>query len=528
MFVLKNAKNFFGGEFVSKRRIILITALTMLLVFAFSAIALAGDPTGATLAKNQTEANTLAINFIWVFLAAVLVFFMQAGFAMVEVGFTRAKNASHVVMTNFMIFAIGVIAYWAIGFGLMFGGSAGIASLGGLAPLNGLFEIAKGWGIFGTKGFFLVGGAYDVGVFIMFLFQMVFMDTAATIPTGAMAERWKFSAFVVYGFFIAAFLYPIYGNWVWGGGWLAKLGVNVGLGNGFIDWAGSSVIHALGGFTGLAGAIVLGARLGKFSKRGEPKAMPGHHIPMAIFGCIILAFGWFGFNSGSTLAGTDLRFAVIAVNTMLAGAAGAMAAMFLVWWKFGKPDPSMSANGLLGGLVAITAPAAFVNAPSAALIGALGGVIVVGAVLFIERVLKIDDPVGAVAVHGVCGIWGTISLGLFADGSYGAGFNGVKTAVTGFFYGNPSQLFAQIIGAVTVIVWAFGLSYIFFRIQDKLMGIRVSREIEAAGVDLHEMGILAYPEFAPSALDSADGYDEDEAAEVNRRTIETEDKEVVR
>jgi len=508
MFVLKNAKKILGG------------ALVVLLVFAFSGIALAGDPTGTTLAKNQTEVNTLAINFIWVFLAAVLVFFMQAGFAMVEVGFTRAKNASHVVMTNFMIFAIGVIAYWAVGFGLMFGGSAGIASLGGLAPLNGLFEVVKGWGIFGTKGFFLVGGAYDVGVFMMFLFQMVFMDTAATIPTGAMAERWKFSAFVVYGFFIAAFLYPIYGNWVWGSGWLAKLGVNLGLGNGYVDWAGSSVIHAVGGFTGLAGAIVLGARIGKFTKRGEPKAIPGHHIPMAIFGCIILAFGWFGFNAGSTLAGTDLRISVIAVNTMLAASFGAITAMFLVWWKFGKPDPSMSANGLLGGLVAITAPAAFVNAPSAALIGAIGGVLVVGSVLFIERVLKVDDPVGAVAVHGFCGIWGVLAVGLFADGTYGAGFNGVQTAVTGLFYGNPKQFVAQLIGAAVVIVWAFGVSYIFFKIQDKLMGIRVSPEVEIAGVDLHEMGVLAYPEFAPSALDSAAGYDGNESIEAEVEEIE--------
>lgn len=531
MLIFKNLKkSILGGDLLNKRKIVVISILALLLVFAFSSITFAGDPTGSTYAKNQTEVNTLAINFIWVFLAAILVFFMQAGFAMVETGFTRSKNASHVVMTNFVIFAIGALAYWAIGFGLMFGGSAGLASLGGLAPLNGLFEVAKGWGIIGTKGFFLVGGAYDVGVFMMFLFQMVFMDTAATIPTGAMAERWKFSAFTIYGIFIAAFLYPVFGNWVWGGGWLAKLGANLGLGNGYIDWAGSSVIHAVGGFTGLAGAIVLGARLGKFSKRGEPKAMPGHHIPMAIFGCIILAFGWFGFNSGSTLAGTDLRIAVIAVNTMLAAAAGAIAAMLLVWWRFGKPDPSMTANGLLGGLVAITAPCAFVNAPSAVVIGALGGIIVVGSVLFIERVLKVDDPVGAVSVHGTAGIWGVLSLGLFADGSYGAGFNGVDTAVRGLFYGNPKQFVAQLIGAAVVFVWAFGASFIFFKIQDKLMGIRVSKEVETAGVDLHEMGILAYPEFAPSALDSADGYgrvirEEGEEAELAREKLLESEKE---
>jgi Amt family ammonium transporter len=482
-------------------------------------VAFAGDPTGAQMdgkstfdtlyaGKSVKEAvglNSIAINFVWVFLAAVLVFFMQAGFALVETGFCRSRNATHVIMTNLMIFAIGALAYWAIGFGLMFGGASGVASLGGLKPLTGLFEIVKGWGIFGTKGFFLVGGAYDVGVFIMFLFQMVFMDTAATIPTGGMAERWKFSAFCVYGIFISAFLYPIFGNWVWGGGWLAKLGVNLGLGNGYIDWAGSSVIHAVGGITALAGAIVLGPRIGKFNKDGTPNAMPGHHIPMAILGTIILAFGWFGFNAGSTFAGTDFRISIIAVNTMLAGAAGAISAMLFVWKKFGKPDPSMAANGMLGGLVGITAPAAFVNAPAAVAIGAIAGVLCVWSVLFVERVLKVDDPVGAVSVHGACGIWGVISLGIFADGTYGAGYNGVQTTVKGLLYGGSSQFVAQLIGAVTVIIYAFTLAYLFFKIQDKIMGIRVSEEVEIQGVDLDEMGVLAYPEFASTALDSANG-----------------------
>ncbi|MBI4744340.1 MAG: ammonium transporter [Actinobacteria bacterium] len=441
------------------KKILTVLLLVIIISILLIGIAYAGDPTGAQMdgksafdalyaGKSVKEAvglNAIAINFVWVFLAAVLVFFMQAGFALVETGFCRARNATHVIMTNFMIFAIGALAYWAIGFGLMFGGASGVASLGGLKPLTGLFEIVKGWGIFGTKGFFLVGGAYDVGVFIMFLFQMVFMDTTATIPTGGMAERWKFSAFCIYGIFVSAFLYPIFGNWVWGGGWLAKLGVNLGLGNGYIDWAGSSVIHAVGGITALAGAIVLGPRIGKFNKDGTPNALPGHHIPMAILGTIILAFGWFGFNAGSTLAGTDLRIAVIAVNTMLAAAAGAISAMLFVWKKFGKPDPSMAANGMLGGLVGITAPAAFVNAPSAVIIGLIAGVLCVQSVLFVERVLKVDDPVGAVSVHGACGIWGVVSLGIFADGTYGAGYNGVQTTVKGLLYGGSSQFIAQLI-----------------------------------------------------------------------------------
>jgi Amt family ammonium transporter len=505
---------------VSKKMRYIIILIAVVVIFATLAIpAFAGDPSGLkTGGKDSYDAlfagksvkeaighTGVAINFVWVFLAAVLVFFMQAGFALVETGFCRAKSASHVIMTNLMIFAIGALAYWAIGFGLMFGGASGISSLGGTAPLNGLFEIAKGWGIFGTKGFFLVGASYDVGVFLLFMFQMVFMDTTATIPTGGMAERWKFSAFCVYGVFIAGIMYPIYGNWVWGGGWLSKLGVNLSLGNGYVDWAGSSVIHAVGGFTALAGAMVLGPRIGKFNKDGSPNAIPGHHIPMAILGTIILAFGWFGFNAGSSLSALDLRISVIAVNTMLAGAAGSITAMLYVWNRFGKPDPSMAANGMLAGLVAITAGCAFVGPVSAVIIGGIAGILVVVSVLFVERVLKIDDPVGAVSVHGVNGIWGVIALGIFADGTYGAGFNGVSTSVKGLLYGGTTQFYAQLIGAGVAIVYAFCIAYAFFKIQDRLMGIRSSREDELSGLDVPEMGVLAYPEFEGSGLDAGNG-----------------------
>ncbi len=251
--------------------------------------------------------------------------------------------------------------------------------MGGTQPLDGLASAAPGWGLIGHQGFFLAGRSYDVAIIAMFFFQLVFMDTAATIPTGAMAERWKFSAFVVYGAFMAAIVYPIYGNWIWGGGWLSALGRNLGIGHGAVDFAGSGVVHAVGGFAALAGAMVLGPRIGKFGKDGKPRAILGHNIPMAILGVIILVFGWIGFNGASTLAATDLRFSVIIVNTFIACSTGCLAAMFLVWKVWGKPDPSMTANGMLAGLVAITAPCAFVSPVGAAIIGIVAGVLVVGA-----------------------------------------------------------------------------------------------------------------------------------------------------
>ncbi len=278
--------------------------------------------------------NKISINIVWTLITGYLVMFMQLGFALVETGFTRAKNASHTMLMNFMVYVIGMLGFWICGFAFMFGGVGQVAALGMGANLN--YEVVfhlfgKDFGILGYKGFFLTGGAYDVAIFTLFLFQMVFMDTTATIPTGAMAERWKFSAFCVYGLFISMFIYPIYGNWVWGGGWLSQFGANFGLGHGAVDFAGSGVVHMVGGVTALAGAIVLGPRIGKYKKDGTPNAIPGHHIPMGIAGALILAFGWFGFNPGSTLAGTDLRIGVIATNTMLASAGGALSAMLYMW-----------------------------------------------------------------------------------------------------------------------------------------------------------------------------------------------------
>jgi Amt family ammonium transporter len=442
--------------------------------------------------------NKIAINIVWTLVTGFLVMFMQAGFAMVETGFCRAKNAAHTMSMNFMVYPIGMLGYWICGFALQMGGVGAVAALGGTPPLTGEYAITlfgKTFEIFGTRGFFLSGDAYDVGVFTLFLFQMVFMDTAVTIPTGAMAERWKWSSFLVYGFFMSMFVYPLFANWVWGGGWLADLGVNFGLGHGHVDFAGSSVVHMVGGVGALAGAIVLGPRIGKYTKDGKSVAIPGHHIPMAIVGTFILAFGWFGFNPGSTLAGTDLRIGVIATNTMLASAGGAFAAMVIMMAKFGKPDPSMMANGMLAGLVAITAPCAFVTAPSAVIIGVIAGVLVVLSVFFIDHTLKIDDPVGAISVHGVNGAWGCLSIGLFADGKYGDGWNGVPGAVVA----SGSQFMAELVGVLTCFVFVFVSFYVFFKVLDAIMGNRVSPETEIAGLDLPEMGAHAYPEFEASS-----------------------------
>lgn len=442
--------------------------------------------------------NRISLNMVWTLVCGFLVMFMQAGFAMAETGFTRAKNAGHTMAMNFMIYALGMLGFWICGFAIQMGGVGGVATLGGGTVLNSEFTVnlfGKDFGLFGMKGFFLSGGTYDAVVFSIFLFQMVFMDTTATIPTGSMAERWNMKSFMVYGFFVSMLLYPLYANWVWGGGWLAALGKNFGMGHGHVDFAGSSVVHMTGGVAALAGAIVLGPRLGKFNKDGSPNAIPGHHIPMAVAGCFILAFGWFGFNAGSTLAGGDLRIAVVATNTMLAGGAAALSSWLYMWAKYGKPDISMSANGLLAGLVAVTAPCAFIDSVSAVIIGLIAGVLVCLSVFFVERVLKVDDPVGAVSVHGVNGAWGVIALGLFADGTYGAGWNGVDGAVTGLFYGDSSQFVAQCIGTVTNVVYVFIVSYAFFKILDKVMGLRVDPEQEFEGVDQHEVAVKAYPDF---------------------------------
>jgi ammonium transporter, Amt family len=452
---------------------------------------------------NQVGQNKVAVNFVWTLVTGFLVMFMQAGFAMVEAGLCRVKNANHTYMMNFTVYACGLFAYWLIGFAIQMGGAAGNANLGGLNPLNGeqaWHFFGTAWGIWGLNGLFLSGHTYDVGVMVLFLFQMVFMDTALTIVTGAAAERWKFLAFCISSVLMGAFTYPLYANWAWGGGWLSQLGVNAGLGKGYCDFAGSGVVHAVGGLTALALALVLGPRIGKFNRDGSSNAILGHDISAVLIGCFILAFGWFGFNPGSTLGASAngcLRIGTIAVDTMLAGCTGTFGAMLYMWAFKGKPDASMAGNGLLAGLVAITAPSGFVSTVGACIIGFVAGILVCLSVAFIENKMKVDDPVGAISVHGTCGLWGVLSVGLFADGTsnYGGSWNGVTGSVTGLFYGDASQLVAQIIGITTLIGFVFTFSFVLNWALDLFVGQRVSAETELAGLDLPEMGQLGYPEF---------------------------------
>jgi ammonium transporter, Amt family len=449
--------------------------------------------------------NLVATNFVWTLITGFLVMFMQAGFAIVETGLARAKNANHTMMMNFMVYGVGMAAYWLIGFAIQEGGVGAIANLGGTAPLAQGTEYAvhlfgKDWGIFGTTGAMLGGSSYDVGVMVMFLFQMVFMDTALTIVTGTAAERWRYSAFIISSFFMGAFTYPIFANWAWGNGWLQNLGANYGLGHGYADFAGSGVVHSVGGVTALAMAIIIGPRIGKYTRDGKPNTIPGHDITLVLLGCFILAFGWFGFNPGSTLgaaANGNLRISSVAVNTMLAGMAGSFSGMYYMWLRYGKPDASMTGNAFLAGLVAITAPSGFVNPLASVIIGLIAGVLVCLSCEFVERVLKLDDVVGAISVHGTNGIWGVIAVGLFADGrsNYGGAWGGVPGSVTGLFYGDASQLVAQLIGVATLVGFVFTFSFVANLIIEVAWGHRVSAKVELEGLDIPEMGALGYPEF---------------------------------
>ncbi|MFA5099694.1 MAG: ammonium transporter [Candidatus Omnitrophota bacterium] len=443
-----------------------ILFLTMMALGAATPV-FAQDPSGAeTLAGNPMA----PVDYVWVLMCGFLVFFMQAGFAMVEAGFCRAKNATNLMAKNVIDFTVASLVFMAFGFALMMG--------------------TDYKGLIGISGWFLHGENYDVGRYLMFFWQLVFAGTAATIVSGAIAERLKFKAYFIYSLAVTALIYPIYGHWVWGGGWLSQLP----FGMGHVDFAGSGVVHTIGGFVGLAGAIVLGPRFGKFSKDGKPKAIPGHSITLAALGTFILWFGWFGFNPGSTFSAHQLRIAVIAVNTNLAAAAGAAVAILLVFAKTKKWDVGMMLNGCLAGLVAITAPCAWVEAWAAVVIGAIAGALVVASVYFWEA-RGVDDPVGAVSVHGINGIWGLLAVGLFADGTYGLGTTEAPL-VKGLFYGGGSgQLIAQLIGAAVCAAWAFGLGFVVFKIMDKKFGVRVAPEEEVKGLDILEHGTPAYPNF---------------------------------
>ncbi len=450
------------------------------------------DPIASAVSEAKDELSTNT-NIVWTCVAAFMVFFMQAGFAMVEAGFTRAKNAVNILMKNLMDFSVGTIAFYIVGFGLMFGDKGGGGFIGGT--------------LFGMTGIVGTEGGTEWG-YTFLIFQTVFAATAATIVSGAMAERTKFVGYLAYSVVITLFIYPMFGAWAWGSlflgdagaGWLeAPAGGTLeswGL-PGFSDFAGSTVVHSVGGWLALAGAIVLGPRIGKYGPDGKPRAIMGHNLPLAALGVFILWFGWFGFNPGSTTTG-DGEIGRVAVTTNIAAAAGAVIAMIVSWMVGRKPDASMSLNGALAGLVAITAPCYTVTPLGALIIGAVGGVLVVLSVLFFDRI-KVDDPVGAVSVHGVCGLWGTLSCGLFNAEAVLAGpeiaaADGIESG--GLFYGGGfAQLGTQFIGAGVAFAWAFGLGLVLFLAIKYTIGLRVTAEEELRGLDVGEHGMEAYNGF---------------------------------
>ena len=465
----------------------------------------AKEPLAMKLADNVGHLR-IATNFTWTLLTGYLVLFMQAGFALLTCGLVRKKNAGHLMMLNLAAYVFSFLAYWACGFAFQYGGAALNAAplnLGGTPTLNHFLFGGGLWGLLGGKGFFLSGPGYDAGSLCLTLFEVVFMETAAYIIVGAICERITFWAFILAELFIGGLLYPSFGCWVWGGGWLSQLGNTMNLAHGYVDFAGSTVVHGVGGFCAMALAVILGPRLGKYGQDGKPRAFPAHNLVYVVTGTFILVFGWMGFNPGSTLGSTDLRISVIAVNTNLAAVAGSASAMFLWYYLFGKPDVTMACNGMLAGLVAITAPCAFVSPSAAIMIGILAGLLVDAGVLFNERVIKVDDPCGAISVHGYCGWFGAVCVGVFADGTYGAGWNGVGAAtylgkagqgVTGLLYGDFRQFFTQVGGATFMALYIFGFTCIVFSLINAISPIRVSKEAELEGLDVPQFGLPAYPE----------------------------------
>lgn len=450
--------------------------------------------------------NHIATNFNWTLVTGYLVLFMQAGFALLTCGLVRKKNAAHLMMMNFAAYVFAFLAYYVCGYALQYGAvavNAAPTNLGGTPTLDH-FLLGHGlWGFLGGKGFFLSGPAYDAGSNCLTFFEVVFMETAGYIIIGAICERITFWGFILTEIFMGALLYPIFGCWAWGGGWLSQLGASLHLAHGYVDFAGSTVVHGVGGFCAMALAVILGPRLGKYGPDGKPRAFPAHNLAFVVIGTFILLFGWMGFNPGSTLGSTDLRVSVIAVNTNLCACAASATALIFWYFLFGKPDITMACNGMLAGLVAITAPCAFVSANSAIIIGMLAGSLVCLGVLFNDRVLKVDDPCGAISVHGYCGWLGGVCLGIFADGTYGAGWNGIGATtylgkagqgVTGLLHGDVTQFFTQLGGATLMVVYAFGFTYLVFKIVNAIYPLRVSAEVEKEGLDVQEFGMPCYPE----------------------------------
>ncbi|RKU20564.1 ammonium transporter [Candidatus Poribacteria bacterium] len=456
------------------KRKVIITIFVLTCLLSLNAFALNGLIDDEGTLKKVEDAKYMG-DTLWVLVAAFLVFFMQAGFAMVESGFTRAKNAVNILMKNLMDFSMGSIAYWAIGFAIMFGaGNAFMGTSGWFVPSESLTE-----GAAASTSVFSALEWSSVPTYAAWLFQLVFAATAATIVSGAMAERTQFKSYLIYSVFITGIIYPIVGHWIWGGGWLQNMGMS--------DFAGSTVVHSTGGWLALTGAIVLGPRMGKYDSDGNPRPIAGHNLPLAALGVFILWLGWFGFNPGSQMGADAADISLIAITTNIAAAAGAITAMITAWMFLGKPDAGMSLNGALAGLVAITAGCAFVSPVSAAIIGALGGIVVVLSVLLLER-LKVDDPVGAISVHGTCGALGTILLGFFHSDQ------GI------FFGGSFGFLGAQIVGVVAVFLWCLVTGFILFYGIKAITGLRVTEEEEQAGLDYEEHGASAYPDFNVSSI----------------------------
>lgn len=459
---------------------IIITILTLTFLLSLNAFALNGMIENDKGTLEKVEESKYMGDTLWVLVAAFLVFFMQAGFAMVESGFTRAKNAVNILMKNLMDFSMGTIAYWAIGFAIMFGaGNAFMGTSGWFVPSETLSAGAEA-----STSIFSSLEWSSVPTHAAWLFQLVFAATAATIVSGAMAERTQFKSYLIYSVFITGIIYPVVGHWIWGGGWLQNFGM--------WDFAGSTVVHSTGGWLALTGAIVLGPRLGKYDGEGKPRPIAGHNLPLAALGVFILWLGWFGFNPGSQMGADAGPISSIAITTNLAAAAGAITAMIAAWIFLGKPDAGMALNGALAGLVAITAGCAFVSPVSAAIIGALGGIVVVLSVLLLEK-FRIDDPVGAISVHGTCGALGTLLLGFFANIGDLKG-KGV------FFGGGFELLWAQFVGVVAVFAWCLITGFALFYAIKAVTGLRVTEEAEQAGLDYEEHGASAYPDFNVSSI----------------------------
>ena len=439
-----------------------------LIIFVFFLVVLLSSFYLVSAYEATPENNAISIDLVWMLMAAFLVFLMQGGFAMLEAGFARAKNVGNIIMKNLVDFSFGALAYWAIGFGIMFGA-------GNL--------------LFGTSGFFLSAGAggTDFWQYGFWMFQVVFAATAATIVSGAVAERIKFVGYLIYTVVITALVYPIVGHWIWGGGWLSQLSTPM------IDFAGSTVVHSVGGWAALAGAIVLGPRIGKYFGK-TVKAIKGHSLILASLGVFLLWFGWYGFNAGSTVAGTEWSIALIAVTTTLGGSAGAIGGLLISWKKYKKPDVGLTLGATIAGLVAITAGTANMSPLSSVIVGGIGGILYVYSVAFFDK-LKIDDPVGAISAHAVAGAWGTLAVGLFAQKAFG-GVNGL------FFGGGFSQLLSQFIGVISVFTFVFMSMLLTFKIADKLIGLRVSKEEELKGLDISEHGAEAYPDFSTTAVNN--------------------------